>query len=227
MAPTVALNLSVNQPPVSATVNTVIVYHGPGSWKKDAFWDEYTVTLTNQGSAPLTIDSATIIDGLEMPQASGADPWALEQQSRKNMKKFEHVGRKILIGAGVTVGWVASAGLTAGAVWAGAGTAAAVGATAFLALPAWAISSGVRTLVARSSITDEFNRRRIALPITLRPGETRHGSLFFPISPGPQRLECHYRVNGEARLAAIDLAPLAGLHLLKQLTVGAPASPEH
>ena len=221
--PPVALNLAVNQPPVAATVNTVIVYQGPGSWKKEAYWDEYAVTLANHGSAPLMFDSATLIDGLDLSQACGADPWMLEHQSRENMKKFEHVGRKILIGAGLTLGWATAGGLTATAAWAGAGTAAAVGATAFLALPVWAISSGVRTLVARSSITDEFNRRRLALPVTLQPGETKRGSLFFPISPGPQRLELHCHANGEARLVAIDLAPLAGLHLLKQLAGGAPA----
>ena len=221
--PPVVMNLGVTQPPVAATVNTVIVYRGPGSWKKEAYWDEYVVTLANQGAEPLTIESVTLVDALDAAQTCGGDPWALEQQSRANLKKFEHTGRKIMIGAGLTAGWVVAGELTAAAAMTGAGTAAAVGAAAFVALPIWAISSGVRTLVARGSIKDEFNRRRLGLPLTLRPGESRAGSLFFPISPGPQRLELHCRMNGEARVPVIDLAPLSGLHLLKQLT-GAPAA---
>src|SRR3954470_11695952 len=32
----------------AASLSSVIVYEGPGSWKKAAFWDEYVVTVTNR-----------------------------------------------------------------------------------------------------------------------------------------------------------------------------------
>ena len=38
---------------LDARLNTVIVFRGPGSWKRDAYWDEYVLTLANRGAAPL------------------------------------------------------------------------------------------------------------------------------------------------------------------------------
>ena len=221
--PPIALNLATVQPPVAAVVHTVIVYKGPGAWKKAAYWDEYVVSITNQGLTPLTIESATLVDALGTGQTCGSNPWELEKLSRENLQKFEHYGRKIMIGTGLTLGWALSGGAVAAAAWAGDAALVAVAGTAFLALPVWAVGSGVRILVARSSITDEFNRRRIAMPLALKPGETKQGSLFFPISPGPQRLVLHCRTNGVMQSVILDLTPLAGLHLLKELTAGAPA----
>ncbi len=221
--PPIALNLATVQPPVATLLHTVIVYKGLGSWKKEAYWDEYVVSITNQGPAPLTVETATLVDALGAEQACGSNPWVLEKLSRENLKKFEHYGRKIMIGTGLTLGWAVSGGAVAAAAWAGDAVLLTVAGTAFLALPVWAVGSGVRILVARSSITDEFNRRRIATPLVLKPGETKQGSLFFPISPGPQRLVLRCRTNGVTQLVILDLTPLAGLHLLKQLSEGEPA----
>ena len=44
----------------SATVHTVIVYQGPGSWKREAYWDEYVVSLVNRGETPLVISTAML-----------------------------------------------------------------------------------------------------------------------------------------------------------------------
>ncbi len=221
--PPVVLNLTTVQPPISVILHTVIVYKGPGSWKKEAFWDEYVVSLTNQGPTPLTFESATLVDALGFGQLCGSNPWELEKLSRENLKKFEHYGRKILLGAGLTAGWVASGGLAFAALWAGDAALATAASTVFFVMPVWALGSGVRYLIARSSITDEFNRRRIALPLALKPGETKQGSLFFPVSPGPQRLLVRCQANGVTQLVTLDLTPLAGLHLLKELTGVAPA----
>lgn len=37
-------------------------------------------------------------------------------------------------------------------------------------------------------VQNEFQRRRLALPYELPAGESASGSLFFPMTPGPQRL---------------------------------------
>lgn len=222
--PPIALNLATVQPPVATALHTVIVYKGPGSWKKEAYWDEYVVSITNQGPAPLTVGSATLVDALGTGQTCGSNPWELEKLSRENLQKFEHYSRKIIIGAGLTVGWVASGGVVVAATWAGDAALATVASAVVVALPVWALGTGVRFLVARSSVTDEFNRRRIATPLELKPGETKHGSLFFPISPGPQRLVLSCRTNDVTQLVTLDLTPLAGLHFLKQPTGAAPAS---
>ena len=52
----------------------------------------------------------------------------------------------------------------------------------------------------------------IVLPLTLAPGQTVHGSLFFRVTPGPQRLALRGQAGDEPHESIIDLAPLAGLH---------------
>jgi hypothetical protein len=36
----VPLNLSAQQLPLTTELNTLIVFQGPGSWKREAYWDE-------------------------------------------------------------------------------------------------------------------------------------------------------------------------------------------
>lgn len=220
--PPVAINLAVSEPAIATTLHTVIVYKGPGAWKKAAYWDEYIVSVANAGASPLSLESALLTDALAVTHSAGSNPWDLEKASRENLQMFERHGRKILLGAGITVGWVASAGLTVGAAFAGAGALAAVGAATFVGLPVWALSSGLRGHNARKAIDREFNRRRIALPAVLPPGETKQGSFFFPVSPGPRRMELRFRTGGVVQTTSFDLTPLAGLHLLKQLAGEAP-----
>jgi hypothetical protein len=80
--PSRLLNLAATQPPLEVTLNMVIIYQGPGSWKRAAFWDEYVVTLHNQSDQPLTVASAALIDFAGTSHAPGADPWALEKESK-------------------------------------------------------------------------------------------------------------------------------------------------
>src|SRR5258708_7879003 len=56
------LNVAFAPAPLEAALSTLITYNGPGAWKRDAFWDEYVVTLHNPGSEPLTVSSAGLVD---------------------------------------------------------------------------------------------------------------------------------------------------------------------
>ncbi len=103
--PPVALNLTASIPPVEAVLNSVIVYQGPGSWKREAYWDEYVFTLTNRGSSPVLIETATLTDFQDMPTTPGEDPWKLENQSKTwwEKAKSSQTGNLLALGAG-TVG---------------------------------------------------------------------------------------------------------------------------
>jgi hypothetical protein len=213
--PAVPLNLNAQQPPLTAAVNTLIVFQGPGSWKREAYWDEYVVSVVDQGQTPITVDGAVLSSTVIVAQTPGADPWAIEKQSHKILKD-QTLGRMFVADAGPAWG---ALGISAGAFALGSaavatGSAAAVaGATvAVIAFPVFVIGSGVRAITAPHAIQKEFNRRRLVLPLELQPGEMRQGSLFFPITPGPQRLELNFRSEGIAQSDSIDLAPLATLH---------------
>ncbi len=213
--PAVALNLRAEQPPLTAELNTVIVFHGAGSWKREAYWDEYVVSLVNQGQSAIAVDGAVLDSSAILAQTPGSDPWAIEKHSHKILKD-QTLDRRLVADAGPGL---AVLGLETGAVALGAaavatGSAAAVaGATvAVVALPVFVVGSGIREVTAPYAIQKEFNRRRLPLPLELQPGETRQGSLFFPITPGPQRLELDFRSEGSAQSVSIALAPLATLH---------------
>ncbi len=216
--PPAVLNLAVNQPPVAAVLNTVIIYQGPGSWKRAAFWDEYVVTLRNEGDRPLTVTAATLTDYAGVPRAPGTDPWALEKQSKTLERKYRDAGVAFARNAGPGV-VILSAGLAgvgaAGIMSAGAATVAA---GTLVALPAYYVTVWAINSHNKAAVVAEFNRRRLVLPLTLAPGEQRTGSLFFPMVPDPRALDLRW-TDGEIR---IPLEPLRGLHVKSPAPPPAP-----
>lgn len=225
----VPINLPSTEPPFEALVHTVIVYRGPGSWKRDAYWDEYVVTIANRGDGLIRVESASLTDFQNQVTTAGENPWALESTSRSLAdKSFGLVKSTALqIGGGVTV---ITAGVGVGAALTAA-TLSGVGAGAFgaavggvLTLPAFIGGTIYSNISNRHSIEREFDRRRLPLPATLVPGQAVQGSLFFRISPGPRRLTLKCQVDDTPRDLVIDLSPLAGMHLKSTTVAPGPAS---
>lgn len=234
--PPVMLNLAAAQPPIEAVVHSVIVYQGPGSWKKEAYWDEYVLSLANRGPNPLTLEDATLMNFQEIASSPGVDPWTLESESKTWWQKTmsSQTGSLVALGAG---GYAVAHGLAVAAVNSGLwgttlatwGTSTATGTAlagaAFVALaatPVYAVSVVVINSKNKKQVLTEFSRRRLVLPVTIAPGQTAQGSLFFRISPGPQRLALRGRAGDEPVEAVIDLAPLKGLHLKAPPTAPQP-----
>jgi hypothetical protein len=213
-----ALEIAATGPVASATLHTVVVFHGPGSWKQDAYWDEYVVTVSATGAADFLLDRVELVDAAGVVTPAGHDAWKVEAASRERLKVARHTGRDILLGAGAGAAWLGSMALFASNLTICGGvantTAATVGATGVVAIPAIALGSGVRTLVARGRIAKEFNRRRIALPSPIPAGAARTGSFFFPVTPAPGQLRlCARDLAGARHELVLDLAPLSRLHL--------------
>ncbi len=206
--PAVPLNLVARTPALDLTLNTVIVYQGPGSWKQEALWDEYVIVLANRSAGPVAIDSASLIDPLGEMQVPGINPWVLEKLSEANWKKYTRVGLYVL-GGGVAI---QSFGLGLYAAGMGGGAAAGWFVAVPLALVANVVIVGVKNRGNKRIVNTEFDRRRLRLPFELTPGEAMQGSFFFPVVPGPQQLILRGKA-GEAPLEILlDLKPLAGLH---------------
>jgi hypothetical protein len=211
------LDWNVSVPPAELTLKTLIVFKGPGSWKREARWDEYVVQCANHGSEPLMLDSATLIDLLGAPQVPGSDPWALEKQSYTNWDKYGKTGLKLLAGAGAVVVYggfatsVALSGIMGGA------TASSGAVFAANAIPIVAVVDVAAVAVMnhnnKKKVMAEFDRRRLVLPVRVAPGGVAEGSLFFPMTPGPQRLIVHGRIGSQPLDLILELKPLAGLHL--------------
>ncbi|MDQ5981158.1 MAG: hypothetical protein QG602_4136 [Verrucomicrobiota bacterium] len=209
-----SLNLQTASPAATATLHAVVVFRGPGSWKRDAYWDEYLVTLTNPGTTALRLDTVVLADQIGASNFLGTDPWELDKLSRVRLKVAKRSGLHIAIGTGATAAWLGSGALFLANFYGGSVSAVSLGAAGFLAIPLVALGSGVRVLVARHAIREEFARRRLVLPASLPPGASLSGSLFFPVTPGPRRLLLRFKdETGIRHDLTLDLAPLADLHL--------------
>ncbi len=211
-----ALGWNTSLPDVSLTLQSVIVFHGPGSWKRHARWDEYVVQLVNRSGQPVMIESAKLIDLQGNPQFPGSDPWALEKLSYTNWDKYGKTGVKLLAGAGAVI--VYGAAVEAAAVGSILAGGASTGAIVVLdAIPIIAVVDITAVAIMnhgnKVKVQQEFDRRRLTLPRALAPGETVHGSLFFPMTPGPQRLVLRGKAGDAPFELTLDLQPLAGLHL--------------
>jgi hypothetical protein len=215
--PAIILNLAGETPAATALLHSVIVYRGPGSWKKEAYWDEYIVTFTNRTAASLTLEAAVLFGLDPGAQGTGSDPWKLDNLSRRKVKQYKNDGRGILLGAGLGALWVSSGVVGTFTLVGGGSAAVAIASSAvFVGLPILGLGTIVRSFSAKGDIAEEFQRRRLNLPATLAANGTISGSLFFPVSPGPRRLVLRYRVGDAIEGVTVDLAPLAGLHLPDQ-----------
>ena len=207
--------------PLQATLATLIVYRGPGSWKREALWDEYVVELVNGGDRPLIIDSATLLDSKGMPYAAGSDPWMLERQSKTLERQYRDRGEAfvrtagaglVIVGAGAAAGSAAGSGAALVAP-AAAGAAAAAVVVVVVVLPVYYVSVLAINHHNKKAVMTEFERRRLALPLTLAPGETRTGSLFFPMVRSPSSLVLHSVSGSVTRSARLSLDFLSALHV--------------
>ncbi len=219
--PSTSAETAPTAPPLAAaTLHTVIIYQGPGSWKREAYWDEYIVSLTNRGEAPLVISTATLASAHSEPVTPGEDPWKLDRAGKTwwqsnaadQTKTMLLLGTGTVAGAGVAVAGALSGGFFSGMTTAGA-AAVGVGTAAVVALPVVAVGSVAMNIRSKHRIEEEFTRRRLVLPLSLAPGQTVTGSLFFRITPAPLRLTLNGRAENEAREVSIDLNRISGLHL--------------
>ena len=204
--------------PLQPTLAALITYGGPGSWKREALWDEYVVTLENNGKGPLSLDSAPLADSAGITFPPGDNPRVLEKQSKKLEKQYRASGEAFMRSAGPGVG-IVGVGAAVAAASAGSGYAfvspavAGAAAAAIIILPVYYLSVWGINHHNKKAVMDEFARRRLPLPLTLLPGETRTGSLFYPMLRSPRSLELHWSGESGVGQAVLALEFLKDLHV--------------
>lgn len=221
------INANLGIVPLKTRLDTVIIYQGPGSWKKSAYWDEILLTFTNESDAPITLTSAGLIDYFGTIMPAGSDPWSLEKASQFHRDRYLQAGVNFALH---TIGYAAltygalGAGAVIGGVltnsWAGLTAGATVGVAA---VPVTAIVIYVNNQKHRRLIEAEFQRRRLTLPLTLAPGEARSGSLFFPMTVSPQSLRLEWLRDDQADSSLLPVPMLAGLHRKVSAVLSPPA----
>jgi hypothetical protein len=197
--------------PLRIRVEHFVARNDPGSFTRDARWDEYRLALSNEGGAPL------VLEGLDRVAADGA-PVSTSASAQDLSAKTALV--QGLIAAG-TVKTAAAAAGAAGAVGTAGSFYSAVGlstlggaltAVSVMMVPA-AIVGGVAIMASQARRADRETAaveqgfaRALKPPVEVAAGETLRASAFFPIMPTSTMLVARYRVGGEPRSAAVYLA---------------------
>lgn len=213
---------------LETTLGWVIVRDGPGTWAKNADWDEYLVTAKNLSEQPVRITGMTVIDSLDTPITTRTDRKQLVKGTKQTAKRYKGSGIEVKAGrgtgsmvavgvgatvVGVGVGTAVGLGAAMGGSAAGMGSAGAVAGGLLLIGPALAVGGVVRGL-NNSAVNKEIEQRRTKLPLTIEPGTEQKLDLFFPVSPSPKRVELIYTdASGEHRLLIDTSGVLSGLHL--------------
>jgi hypothetical protein len=196
----------------------LIIYHGPGSWKQDALWDEYIVTVRNPRGAPIVIESANLIDSSGREHSAFADPWKLEEHSRELCREYDRTGElfaKEAAGAVAVVGGVAGGAAVAASVLTSTGGATVTvlqGPLAAVTVPTYLIDRAIVNHDARSDLEADFHLRRLKTPARIVPGQTRTGSLYFPMVPSPRSLVLKWTADGQSGETILPLEFLRDLH---------------
>lgn len=212
------LNVAFPSAPLHAALTALIVYGGPGSWKREALWDEYVVTLHNPGDQPLIVSAAELMDHMAVARAPGADPWKLEDESKALCKEYDRMGVafvKSATPAVLTIGGIAagSAALAAATSTSAVTVTVLQGPLAAITVPSYLIGRVIANHEDRADIEAEFRLRRLALPLTLAPGQTRLGCLFFPMVPNPRSLGLRWSTGPASSESVLPLDFLHGLHV--------------
>lgn len=208
---------------LTASFDWVIVRDGPGTWAKNAAWDEYLLRVHNLSDDGISIESFVIYDSLDTMIASSGNRKKLVKGSKAAAKRYKGEGLKVKAGLGgaalVAVGgatYVAGMGLGVAAL-AGTGASAATGMVvavgAILAAPLIVVGGIVRG-VNVSKVTNEIQSRNTNFPLILGAGDEAAVDIFFPLTPSPKKIEVNYFDAKGTHQLIIDTAEvLNGLHL--------------
>ena len=215
---------------VTATLDWVIVRDGPGTWARNADWDEYLMTVSNRSDRPIEVTDVIVVDSIDTRVASQADRKQLVRASKEAARRYDEFGIDVkagygadtLIGAGAVVTGVGLAGtaalsgativsgITTGGAAAGAMTA--VGGLVVLG-PVLAVNGIVRS-VNNNEVNEQIELRQTKMPAALAAGEELLLNVFFPITPSPRSVEILYSdASGENSIIVETSSALDGLHL--------------
>lgn len=218
---------------LSAKIDAVIFRDGPGTWAKNADWDEYIISLRNEGQGTLRITSLNVVDSLGTKIESGNNRRSLVKGTKAAKRRYKGEGIKVKAGlepgAVLATGTLMTAGATSIVGWAlysyemsiatasiyspgwvsifGAGATATGG---LIVVPAVAIYRAANNFKVNKEITS----RQVQLPVELQAGEEQCFHVFFPVTPSPRQVEIKFAdYSGERKLIVDTATQLEGLHL--------------
>lgn len=206
---------------LEASLDWVVVRDGPGTWARNADWDEYLLRVNNLSGERLRLTGIAVYDSLDFRQETIGDRKQLVKASRATTKRYKNEGLTVKAGmsGGALIGSGAVAltsGTAIGAAALGGSTAAAGAAGAAVAgifvAPVLMTGGIVRSANTRR-VAKEIMLRQVDLPVDVAPGAAHEFSAFFPLMPSPRMIELRYvDLSGEHQLILDTRVLLHGLH---------------
>ncbi len=205
---------------LSAALDWVIFRDGPGTWAKNADWDEYLIRVRNLDDDSFQLTNIIVVDSLGTRIDPRQNRRQLVKGSKETKRRYKGEGLRVkaglsgavLVGAGVVIA-AGTSGVGAAAMAGGGAAAGAAGVV--LLVPVLAVGGIVRG-VNNSKVNNQIESRQTILPIELQQDEERVLHIFFPLSPSPQQLEIRYIDSGGEHSLVVDTrAALEGLHLVQ------------
>jgi hypothetical protein len=207
---------------LSVTIDAIVVRDGPGSWSKNADWDEYLLHALATSDQPVEITRVVVVDSLGKHRKPSATRGDLQSGSKETARRYKDADLEVTAGyggAGLVVAGYAVGGASAAVGLATLGTSgAAAGAAvagAVLVAPVL-MTAGIVVGVQEIRVQNEIRHRSTVFPATVAADQELLLDVFFPIAPAPQRVEVTYRDAAGEHVLVIDTkAVLAGLHLVR------------
>lgn len=205
---------------LNSIVDWVIVRDGPGTWARNADWDEYMIRVENTGAERYEIVSIAIVDSTGFLVESRQSRKLLVKGSKQTKRRYKGDGIKVkaglsgtaLVGAGVATYAVALPSAYIGI--AGSSAAAAGSVVAVVVAPIALAAGGITRGVRNSKVNSEIEKRQAAFPVELNPGETKALHVFFPLAPSPQEVRITYSGAQGQEVLVVDVGEtLRGLHM--------------
>ena len=197
----------------------VIVRDGPGTWIKNADWDEYLISVQNRFDQPLAITQLVVVDSLGTRIEPNSERNELVKLSKASSRRYKEVGitvkagagRNVMRTAGLVAGGAAVGAAAAGGAWAAAGGIVGGG---LVLVPVLAVG-GVMRGVNNHKVSEEIELRHTGFPLELPANGDVRLDVFFPLAPSPQSLELEYEDAEGKHILVIETGEsLHGLHIV-------------
>jgi hypothetical protein len=210
---------------VTATLDWVIVRGGPGTWAKNADWDQYLLRVSNLSGQAVRVTQLTVVDSLDARNEAQTARKPLVKGSKKTARRYKDsgievragrgAGTMLAAGAAVTLAGVgAAAGAAYGAAWGTAAGGAGAAASGLLLLGPALVVGGIVRGINNGRVGEQIEIRQTLLPLDIPANKELGLNVFFPLSPSPKMVELVYTDATGTHGIVIDTSTvLDGLHL--------------
>ena len=213
----------------TATLDWVIVRDGPGTWAKNADWDQYLLRLENRSTTDLRITEVYVEDSMGTKVFPGRDRKGLIAGSKQAADRYQDADIKVKAGTGTAVmaatvmGTTLVGGSVVGVGLAYTSFASLLGISTSFGAAVTAAGAGLVLVGPAMVIRNRRNQRKVdariqdirsRLPLPVEAGMVKRAALFFPISPSPRHIVISYRQGESTQTLRLETREsLAGLHL--------------